>query len=40
VAELNGYFIVMGEELSYPGDINGSAENVINCRCTVTYTEI
>ena len=40
VAELEGYFIVGGEELAYPGDINGSADNVINCRCTVTYTEI
>jgi hypothetical protein len=40
VAELEGYFIVDGEELAYPGDINGSADNVINCRCTVTYTEI
>jgi hypothetical protein len=40
VAELNGYFIVMGEELSYPGDIRGSAGNVISCRCSVTYTEV
>jgi hypothetical protein len=31
VAELEGYFIVGGEELAYPGDINGSADNVINC---------
>lgn len=28
-------FIVGGEELMYPGDPNGSPENVINCRCTV-----
>lgn len=26
-------FIVAGEELDYPGDDNGSPENVINCRC-------
>ena len=26
-------FIVGGEELLCPGDPNGSAENVINCRC-------
>ena len=26
-------FIVNGEELMYPGDENGSAENVINCHC-------
>lgn len=29
-------FIVDGEELMYPGDANGSAENVINCRCAMT----
>lgn len=28
-------FIVDDEELMYPGDPNGSAGNVINCRCTV-----
>ena len=28
-------FIVGDEELMYPGDPNGSAENVINCRCTM-----
>lgn len=27
-------FLVGGEELMYPGDRNGSASNVINCRCT------
>ncbi|MDR2100807.1 MAG: phage head morphogenesis protein [Campylobacteraceae bacterium] len=32
---LNENFIVGGEELAYPGDPNGSAENVINCRCAV-----
>lgn len=28
-------FNVGGEELMYPGDSNGSASNVINCRCTM-----
>lgn len=28
-------FNVDGEELMYPGDPNGSAGNVINCRCSV-----
>jgi len=28
-------FNVGGEKLMYPGDPNGSAENVINCRCSV-----
>ena len=30
-------FIVGGEQLKYPGDPNGSAANVINCRCVVAY---
>lgn len=30
-------FSVGGEALMFPGDPNGSAENVINCRCAVTY---
>jgi len=30
-------FIVMGEEMEYPGDPSGSAANVINCRCTQIY---
>ena len=32
-------FVVGGEELDYPGDPSGSAENVINCRCDVIYDE-
>ena len=28
-------FIVEGEALDFPGDPNGSPENIINCRCTV-----
>lgn len=30
-------FHVGGENLSYPGDPSGSAENVVNCRCTVGF---
>jgi hypothetical protein len=30
-------FVVGGELLDFPGDPKGSAENVINCRCTLTY---
>lgn len=33
--ELNEAFNVGGEKLMYPGDPNGSPENVINCRCTM-----
>lgn len=29
-------FLVDGEELMYPRDANGSAENTINCRCVST----
>lgn len=28
-----------GESLDYPGDMAGSAENVINCRCVAVYDE-
>ncbi|NLH62501.1 MAG: phage portal protein, partial [Ignavibacteriales bacterium] len=34
---INESFIVMGEELDYPGDPKGSPENIINCRCTVYF---
>lgn len=30
-------FLVSGEQLMYPGDPNGSAGNVIQCRCAVAY---
>lgn len=36
---LEGTFTVNGEELAFPGDPVGSAENVINCRCRVVYGE-
>lgn len=32
---MNEAFVVGGEELMYPGDPNGSASNVINCRCAL-----
>lgn len=35
VVNLNERFIVGGEYLDYPGDPNGSAGNVVNCRCFV-----
>lgn len=31
-------FIVDDEELMYPGDPDGSARNIINCRCAVSHT--
>jgi hypothetical protein len=34
---LNESFDVSGELLDYPGDPNGSAGNIILCRCAVTY---
>jgi len=30
-------FKVGGEELEFPGDPNGSPENIINCRCTIIW---
>jgi uncharacterized protein with gpF-like domain len=35
--DVDNAFDVGGEALMYPGDPNGSAGNVINCRCTVAY---
>lgn len=35
----NEPFLVMGEEMMYPGDPAGSAANVVNCRCVVLYPE-
>jgi len=34
---MNENFNVNGESLEYPGDVNGSAGNIINCRCTTIY---
>jgi len=34
---LDDFFLVGGEQLEYPGDPNGSIENIINCRCIVGY---
>lgn len=36
VPKLGGGF----DEMSYPGDPDGSAENVINCRCTIIYERV
>lgn len=35
--ELNQPFNVGGQELTKPGDLKGSPENVINCRCVMTF---
>lgn len=35
VVDLDDVFIVGGEPLLYPGDISGSAANIIQCRCCV-----
>jgi Phage Mu protein F like protein len=36
----NEHFVVGGETLDFPGDPNGSAEQIINCRCVVLYHPI
>lgn len=36
---MNEAFIVNGEPLMFPGDPNGSAGNVINCRCVMNFVE-
>jgi len=35
--DMNESFLVNNEKLMYPGDSSGSASNVINCRCFLTY---
>lgn len=35
MVDLDDPFVVDGEELEFPGDPNGSPENIINCRCTI-----
>ena len=37
VRGLNEPFDVGGENLMFPGDPNGSAGNIINCRCAILY---
>jgi uncharacterized protein with gpF-like domain len=32
---LNEYFNVGGDLLMFPGDVGGSPEEIINCRCTI-----
>lgn len=36
---INEDFVVDGERLKYPRDPNGSAANVINCRCIADYSK-
>lgn len=35
MVDMDEAFKVGGEKLMYPGDPNGSPENIINCRCTM-----
>ena len=34
---VHDHFIVGGERLEYPGDPNGSAHNIANCRCSIDF---
>jgi hypothetical protein len=38
IVGVNDSFSVGGESLEYPGDPSGSADNVINCQCSVSPT--
>jgi len=38
VVKMDEPFIVGGEQLMYAGDPSGSAEQVINCRCSIVYS--
>lgn len=37
--DTNQPFIVNGESLQYPRDPNGSAENIVRCRCVAVYNK-
>jgi HK97 family phage portal protein len=37
IRDMNKPYDVMGEPLQFPGDPNGSAKNIIQCRCTEIY---
>lgn len=37
VVDIDQPFIVGNEMMMYPGDVNGSAWNTINCRCSASY---
>lgn len=40
---IDDYFDIYGSyhaQMMYPGDLNGGAENVANCRCWIQYTNI
>lgn len=39
IVDLNSSFSVGGEQLEYPSDPSGSAENIINCRCVQGFIE-
>ena len=37
IVDIEKPFIVWGEKLQFPGDIVGSVQNTINCRCTTRF---
>lgn len=38
--DINGFFLVGGDRMQFPGDPSASAENVINCRCAIGYERV
>lgn len=39
-APLEGFFTVGDDELAFPGDPDGSPEEIINCRCAMVFNNI
>lgn len=37
---IDTFFWVMGEEMQYPGDLNGSAANCVQCRCCLAIVPL
>ena len=38
VIAIDDSFTLDGKSMSYPGDVDGEAEDVINCRCTIKFS--
>ena len=37
VIGIDDSFALDGKSISYPGDVDGEPEDVINCRCTIKF---
>jgi len=38
IIDIDESFVIDGKSISYPGDINGVADEIVNCRCTLRFS--